>query len=159
MLYRGLNSIMSVQSKWQGTLENIGSLEVVHKELLAQRINKSLDGDLKIKSFSKSIRLVNVSFGYSRSGKCEISDVDLEIKAKAITAIIGQSGSGKSTLVDLISLLLTPARGEIYIDGILLNETTKHSKLIKNLRLPKHKPKLNERKIYPVYKKILIQKQ
>lgn len=119
MLYRGLNSIMSVQSKWQGTLENIGSLEVVHKELLAQRINKSLDGDLEIKSFSKSIRLANVSFSYSRSGKCEISDVDLEIKAKAITAIIGQSGSGKSTLVDLISLLLTPTRGEIYIDGIL----------------------------------------
>lgn len=118
MFYRGLNSIMNVQSKWQGTLENIGSLEVVHKEFLDQSINKSLDGDLEIEFFSKSIRLINVSFSYSGSEKCEISDINLEIRAKTITAIIGESGSGKSTLVDLISLLLTPAKGEIYIDGI-----------------------------------------
>ncbi len=42
-----------------------------------------------------------------------VKDIDLDIKAGEITAIIGASGSGKSTLLSLIYGLLSPDSGEV----------------------------------------------
>ncbi|MCJ8209435.1 ABC transporter ATP-binding protein [Mucilaginibacter sp. RS28] len=43
--------------------------------------------------------------------------VDLEIKPKQITAIIGESGSGKSTLLRILYGLLSPQEGEVTFKG------------------------------------------
>ncbi|MDT3424965.1 putative ABC transport system ATP-binding protein [Paenibacillus forsythiae] len=47
---------------------------------------------------------------------------NLTIPAKAITCIIGESGSGKTTLLRLLNLLDSPEEGEIWFDGVSLNE-------------------------------------
>src|SRR5256714_10077861 len=50
-------------------------------------------------------------------GKPVLSDIDLDLAASGITAIIGPSGTGKSTLVRCINRLVEPTSGEILFRG------------------------------------------
>jgi len=51
------------------------------------------------------------------AGKPVLSDIDLEIAARGITAIIGPSGTGKSTLIRCINRLVEPTSGAIEFEG------------------------------------------
>ena len=51
------------------------------------------------------------------AGKPVISDIDLTIAARGITAIIGPSGTGKSTLIRCINGLVKPTSGSIAFKG------------------------------------------
>ena len=51
------------------------------------------------------------------AGKPVLTDIDLEVGAQGITAIIGPSGTGKSTLIRCINRLVEPTAGEILFDG------------------------------------------
>jgi ATP-binding cassette subfamily C protein len=64
--------------------------------------------------FQKAIRLVGVGFSYDR--KQVLRDVTVAFQAGSFTAIVGPSGSGKTTMVDLITGLLRPKTGEVWID-------------------------------------------
>jgi putative ABC transport system ATP-binding protein len=46
-----------------------------------------------------------------------LHDVDLEIEAKGIVAIVGPSGSGKTTLLGLLAGLDTPTSGRVLLAG------------------------------------------
>jgi phosphonate transport system ATP-binding protein len=50
-------------------------------------------------------------------GKPVLTDINLEIAARGITAVIGASGTGKSTLIRCINRLVEPSEGEILFDG------------------------------------------
>ena len=70
-------------------------------------------------NFEKEIRVENVSFGYIKN-KNIIENVNLTIKKNSIIGILGKTGSGKTTFVDLISGLLVPTQGNIFIDDKLV---------------------------------------
>jgi putative ABC transport system ATP-binding protein len=58
--------------------------------------------------------------GLSKSvpgGRRLFADLDVEVRAGEIVAIMGESGVGKSTLLNLIAGLDTPDAGEIEIEG------------------------------------------
>ncbi|NLJ74516.1 MAG: methionine ABC transporter ATP-binding protein [Firmicutes bacterium] len=48
--------------------------------------------------------------------------IDLHIPAGQIFGIIGQSGAGKSTLIRCINMLEKPDQGQVWVDGVLMNE-------------------------------------
>ena len=50
-------------------------------------------------------------------GKPVLVEIDLEIAARGITAIIGPSGTGKSTLIRCVNRLVEPTAGEILFEG------------------------------------------
>ena len=50
-------------------------------------------------------------------GKPVLNDINLEIAARGITAIIGPSGTGKSTLIRCINRLVEPSAGAVELDG------------------------------------------
>jgi phosphonate transport system ATP-binding protein len=62
------------------------------------------------------LALRNVSKSYV-AGKPVLTDIDLEIAPRGITAIIGPSGTGKSTLIRCINRLVEPTAGEILFEG------------------------------------------
>ena len=50
-------------------------------------------------------------------GKPVLIDIDLDIAARGITAIIGPSGTGKSTLIRCINRLVEPSAGVVELEG------------------------------------------
>lgn len=69
------------------------------------------------------IEFKNVSFHYPNESDV-LKNVSFIIESGQMTSIIGHNGSGKSTLAKLIMGLLEPSSGEIYIDDVLLNESS-----------------------------------
>ena len=47
-----------------------------------------------------------------------VKGLNLEIKKGEIFGFIGPNGAGKSTTMKIISGLLSPDSGEVYVDGI-----------------------------------------
>ncbi len=76
--------------------------------------------------FRQAIKLENVGFSYSTDeGEQEIlHEVDLEVNAGEVLAIVGPSGAGKSTLVNLIPRFFDVTSGRILIDGRDLRDLT-----------------------------------
>ena len=50
----------------------------------------------------------------------KIENLNIEKKAKEITALVGKSGSGKSTIIDIIMGLLKPQNGQILLDDMII---------------------------------------
>jgi ATP-binding cassette, subfamily C, bacterial len=71
-----------------------------------------------------SINLDHVTFSYDT--KPVLQDINIEIPAGKMTAIIGPSGAGKSTLVDLVAGLNRPQSGSVLIDGVALSRINLH---------------------------------
>jgi subfamily B ATP-binding cassette protein MsbA len=72
-----------------------------------------------LKRFQRSIQFQNVGFSYStEEGEHQIlHNVDLEVRAGEVLALVGPSGAGKSTLVNLIPRFFDVSMGSILIDG------------------------------------------
>jgi subfamily B ATP-binding cassette protein MsbA len=72
-----------------------------------------------LKKFQKLIRFQNVGFSYStEKGEHQIlHNIDLEVRAGEVLALVGPSGAGKSTLVNLIPRFFDVSTGSILIDG------------------------------------------
>ncbi|HEV8345246.1 MAG TPA: ABC transporter ATP-binding protein [Vicinamibacterales bacterium] len=66
------------------------------------------------------IRFEHVSFAYPGTEKRVLDDVNLELKAGSVVAIVGENGAGKTTLVKLLCRLYHPTAGRILVDGIEL---------------------------------------
>lgn len=66
------------------------------------------------------IKLQHVYKEYPLDGESFLAlhDINLEIKDREYTAIVGPSGSGKSTLMHILGLLDKPTSGTILIDNI-----------------------------------------
>jgi ATP-binding cassette subfamily C protein len=71
-------------------------------------------------SFNDSIRLEGVSFSYDQQPV--LKNASLKFPKGSFSAIIGPSGAGKTTIVDLITGLLLPQEGQVWIDDVELNE-------------------------------------
>lgn len=67
------------------------------------------------------LRLKGVSFGYGE-GPLVLRNLDLEIPAGAVVALVGPSGGGKSTITKLIQRFYDPTMGAVELDGIDLRE-------------------------------------
>lgn len=74
------------------------------------------------------IKILNLYKTFSRN--IVFSDVSCSVFAQSITGICGKNGSGKTTLLKLISGLLLPDKGSIFIDNI---DIVKHRTVAKKL--------------------------
>jgi subfamily B ATP-binding cassette protein MsbA len=77
--------------------------------------------------FAESVRFERVSFTYPDGGPAVLRDIDFEVRAGEVVAIVGSSGAGKTTLVNLLPRFHSPASGRVRIDGHDLREVTLRS--------------------------------
>lgn len=62
------------------------------------------------------LRLENVSYGYEKGLPLILKDISFSFEKENIYAIIGKSGAGKTTLLSLLSGLVKPTSGKIFLD-------------------------------------------
>ncbi len=66
---------------------------------------------------TRGITLEHVSFAYPGTDRLVLKDVNLELPAGTVVAIVGENGAGKTTLVKLLAKLYSPTSGRILVDG------------------------------------------
>jgi ABC-type bacteriocin/lantibiotic exporter with double-glycine peptidase domain len=108
-LITGLESFYDVLT----SIEKLG--QIVDKELESQEGSKS--------TFKNGIRieLDSISYEVKNKEKPIIQNVSLQVEPKSRLLIQGESGAGKSSLLQLISGVITPTSGNIYINNLSLS--------------------------------------
>lgn len=65
----------------------------------------------------------NLSVGYNN--KVVVSDINIEVKSGEILCLLGSNGAGKTTLLRSLSKLISPIKGEIYLNGVNINHISR----------------------------------
>ncbi len=81
---------------------------------------KECKGALPLPPFGDRVRFEKVSFSYGEnngSSSVILREIDLEVRAGEVVAIVGSSGAGKSTLVQLLPRFFDVTSGAVTIDG------------------------------------------
>ena len=92
-----------------------GSRRLAWLEDYTAALAESADAPVPEK-LAHGIRLENVSFSYPGTNRKALEDVNLDLPAGSVVAIVGENGAGKSTLVKLLCRLYLPDTGRILID-------------------------------------------
>jgi subfamily B ATP-binding cassette protein MsbA len=88
---------------------------------------KEKPGAQPLPPFSRSIRFEQVCFSYDSAGEEGreiLRDINLEVRAGEVLAVVGSSGAGKTTLVHLIPRFFDVTAGRLTIDGRDVRETS-----------------------------------
>ena len=110
-----INSHRGKLTSFQGAINNIQELLRTDNKIYLP------NGSIPFQRLDKSIDLVWVDFGYDPK-QLVLHNITLSIKKGQTTALVGSSGAGKTTLVDLICRFYEPTKGQIFIDGIVLQD-------------------------------------
>ena len=83
----------------------------------------------RMAKFTSSIRFADVSFSYENAEHSPVvlHDINLDVKAGEMLAVVGSSGAGKSTLVHLIPRFFDVSGGRILIDDADVRDMTLES--------------------------------
>ena len=122
LFHRGMQSMMAIQSSWQSTMNNIGSVEMVVEDLEQAQAHEETTGSRTLEPLSEGLSFHNVHYAYNEEDGDVLHDVDIDVPVNQTVALVGESGAGKSTLVDMMTLMLRPRIGEIRIDGVTHDE-------------------------------------
>ena len=105
----------------------LGSSSEIFKFMDTEDDVREKPGAKPLPAFSGSIRFENVCFSYQANGdeaREILRDINLEVNAGEVLAVVGSSGAGKSTLVHLIPRFFDVTVGRLLIDGRDLRDTT-----------------------------------
>jgi ATP-binding cassette subfamily C protein len=120
MISKFFKRLQNVQKEYQNMgIHESAYWSIIDKTEEAKNARESSLGD-QLPVLNHSIRLENVSFTYEN--RLILQNVSLKFPVGSFTAIVGPSGIGKTTVVDLISGLLRPQKGEIWIDDLPLEK-------------------------------------
>jgi len=68
-------------------------------------------------NFLPTVELINITFSYSDNSDSVLNQVNLDIDAGQIVAIVGPSGAGKTTMADIILGVISPDKGSVKISN------------------------------------------
>ena len=71
-----------------------------------------------------AIRFEGVSFAYSEGAPYALRDIDLDVRAGQMVALVGPSGAGKTTVTYLLQRFYDPVQGRVLLDGHDLRDLT-----------------------------------
>lgn len=115
--------VIGVYSQLQ---EALGATKRVFEILDTQPDVQDAPNARKLKPVQGTIALRSLSFAYEAE-QIVLCDINLEIAAGEVIALVGPSGAGKSTLFNLIPRFYDPDSGAIFVDGSDIRDVTQAS--------------------------------
>jgi ATP-binding cassette, subfamily B, bacterial len=100
-------------------------VQIVSALAVFERIFEYLDMDeegagggqtRELSSVNGQVKFEHVSFAYSEDRKV-LTDVNLQVEAGQLAALVGPSGAGKTTITHLLARFYNLEEGQIFIDG------------------------------------------
>jgi ATP-binding cassette subfamily B protein len=106
--------VISLYQRGVASLERIDSvLRTV--PVVQNSVSSGSNGPMK-----GNIEFRNLNFGYN--GRQVLESINLTISPGETVGLVGKTGSGKTTLVSLIPRLFPVNKGQLYIDGVDVND-------------------------------------
>ena len=122
-----LNKSMACADRVAGILDVKSSMEykVAAEQMKNEQINADqrkyeTDGENDQADSNLAVEFNHVTFTYEGAGASSLSDITFRAKKGQTIGIIGGTGSGKSSLVQLILRFYDAAKGNVYLNGELI---------------------------------------
>jgi ATP-binding cassette, subfamily B, bacterial MsbA len=115
-LLRAYEPIKRIGNIYQLFLQAVGVSSQVFSYLDLPEEDMQAPGAQVLPRFSNSIEFARASFAYD-GGPLILKNIDLQVSAGAVVAIVGPSGAGKTTLLNLLPRFNAASAGAIRIDG------------------------------------------
>ena len=80
--------------------------------------------------------------GVSFNGVRALNNVDIQVRAGEVFGLLGPNGAGKSTLLGVLSSLLRPDSGEVYLAGVRVTREAAHRRAARGLARTFQHPQL-----------------
>ncbi|MEJ7609188.1 MAG: ABC transporter transmembrane domain-containing protein [Bryobacteraceae bacterium] len=120
LLYEPVKRLTGIHNIFQ---QAMGASQKVFEYLDQEVEVRSKKNALILKPFTKSVAFQNVSFRYPTVEKTNaLSNINLDVNAGEVVALVGPSGAGKTTLANLVPRFYDTTDGSIRIDGIDIRE-------------------------------------
>jgi ATP-binding cassette, subfamily B, bacterial len=113
MLFGPFVQLLSMSKTIQSGIININSIE----KILETPSEIYVPKNAVVKDIKGDIQFEKVYFGYDQKQQT-LKNINLDIKAGEVIALVGESGVGKSTFIDLLSAYNLATSGKVSIDEI-----------------------------------------
>ena len=112
-----INSIINFFNEYQIYENILGDIYYENKKIT--KLFSNNDKKKFIKNFNSEIEFKKIRYSYplTKNKIQSLMDVNLLIKKGKKVGLYGKTGSGKSTLINIVSGLLRPSSGKIFIDN------------------------------------------
>lgn len=118
VLARILGHLGKVQKQYQKMVTTESAFWSLKETIQqAEAARETSHGGARV-AFESGIRFDQVSFAYEDLSV--LRGASLEIPAGSLTTLVGSSGAGKTTIIDLVTGLLEPTAGEVFVDDVPL---------------------------------------
>ena len=119
LIFEPLRRLSNVSGQLQLLNASLERLHYVYK--VSPKIANNIDHKINMLPKSKSyLEFQNVSLNFGEENI--LSGISIKIRKGQFVALVGASGSGKSTMLNLISRLIEPTSGEIFLEGRKLRD-------------------------------------
>ena len=119
LAYQPVRSLATINMvAYQGAAASKRIFDIVDKPIKIR--NEANLPNLKIENCN--IEFKDINFKYEATNERALNNINLLIKGKKITALVGKSGAGKSTIINLLPRFYDPQGGKILIDGQNIKE-------------------------------------
>jgi subfamily B ATP-binding cassette protein MsbA len=105
----------------------VGASSEIFKFMDTEDDVRERPGAKPLPAFSKGIVFERATFSYEGNGESAreiLHEIDLDVKAGEVLAIVGSSGAGKSTLVHLLPRFFDLTSGRLLVDGRDIRDVT-----------------------------------
>ncbi|WP_439875791.1 thiol reductant ABC exporter subunit CydD [Bacillus mycoides] len=118
--------IKQVGANYHATLDGQLAMEQIEEILQKQKEIEKKDSNVDIVwNSSSSLKLQDVKVNNDESEKAILEGIDFTWQGNGAIGIIGESGAGKSTLIDVLAGFLNPSGGNMIVNGVEIDASTR----------------------------------